>query len=306
MRRPTFDLDVLRGFVLGVELGSFARAAERLGRSTSAISAQLKKLEQQAQGPLLHKAGRGLALTDAGEIMLGYARRLLALNDEAAAAVHGIELAGWIRLGVQEDFGEALLPQVLGPFARAHPKVRIEARVARNAELMERLAAGQLDLALAWDTGHSAVPAEMLAQLPLGWIAAADATLTWRQPDQPLPLVAFEQPCLMRSAATLALDRAGIAWRLAFTSPSLSGLWAATAAGLGITVRTPAGLPSHLKMLDPAQVQLPTLPSLGLRLHYAEVSPTAAVLRLAALIKQHLAMLTGQRALATPAMDMAD
>lgn len=305
MRQPTFDLDVLRGFVLGVELGSFARAAERLGRSTSAISAQLKKLELQAQGPLLRKAGRGLALTDAGETMLSYARRLLALNDEAATAVRGIELAGWIRLGVQEDFGETLLPQVLGPFARAHPKVRIEARVARNGELMERLATGQLDLALAWDTGQPAAHAENLAQLPMGWIVAADAAPAWRPPDPPLPLVAFEQPCLMRSAATQALDEAGIAWRLAFTSPSLSGLWAATAAGLGITVRTPAGLPGHLKMLDPAQAKLPTLPSLGLRLHYAEPHPAAAVLRLAGLIKQHLATLTGQRELVTPEADAA-
>jgi DNA-binding transcriptional LysR family regulator len=305
MRRPTFDLDVLRGFVLGVELGSFVRAAERLGRSTSAISAQLKKLEQQAQSPLLQKAGRGLALTEAGETMLSYARRLLELNDEAAEAVHGIELTGWIRLGVQEDFGETLLQQVLGPFARAHPKARIEARVARNAELMERLATGQLDLALAWDTGHAAAHAEMLAQLPMGWIAAADAAQAWRPSEQPLPLVAFEPPCLMRSAATQALDRAGIAWRLAFTSPSLSGLWAATAAGLGVTVRTSAGLPSHLKMLDPSQAQLPTLPSLGLRLHYAEARPAAVVLRLAALIRQHVVTLTGQRAWATPDADAA-
>src|SRR6202012_2779426 len=95
MRRVTFDLEVLRSFVTGVELGSFAKAAERLGRSTSAVSAQLKKLEDQAGTPVLRKAGRGMALTDAGETMLAYARRLLELNDEASSALHGSELEGW-------------------------------------------------------------------------------------------------------------------------------------------------------------------------------------------------------------------
>ncbi|TIT55711.1 MAG: LysR family transcriptional regulator, partial [Mesorhizobium sp.] len=92
MQRVTFDLDVLRSFVTGMELGSFAKAADRLGRSTSAVSAQLKKLEEQAATPIFRKVGRGLALTEAGETMLGYARRLLDLNDEAAAAIHDVEL----------------------------------------------------------------------------------------------------------------------------------------------------------------------------------------------------------------------
>ncbi|TIO10926.1 MAG: LysR family transcriptional regulator, partial [Mesorhizobium sp.] len=109
MRRVTFDLDVLRTFVTGMELGSFAKAAERLGRSTSAVSAQLKKLEEQAATPVFRKAGRGLALTEAGETMLSYARRLIELNDEAASAIRDVELEGWVRLGLQEDFGEAVL-----------------------------------------------------------------------------------------------------------------------------------------------------------------------------------------------------
>ena len=145
-----FDIAFLRSYVAGIDLGSFARAADKVGRSTSAVSAQLKKLEEQAGMPLFRKDGRGLALTPAGEVLLGYARRLLELNDEAAVALRGAELEGWIRLGLQEDFGEALLPDVLGRFARAHPKVRIEAHVARNTALMEGLAMGQLDLALLW------------------------------------------------------------------------------------------------------------------------------------------------------------
>lgn len=289
MRPVHFDLDALRSFALGVELGSFAKAAGRLNRSTSAVSAQLKKLEEQAGTPILYRVGRGTALTTAGESLLGYARRLLDLNDEAAAAVRGIELEGWVRLGLQEDFGESLLPDVLGRFARAHPKVRIEARIARNAELLERISAGHLDLALAWDAGNDTLHHEPVAQVPMRWIGPTrdGATPAWER-GEPLPLLALEAPCLMRTAAIAALDRAGMPWRLAFVSPSMAGIWAAVAAGLGIAVRTDIGLPAHLHALDGAAVGLPGLPILGLQLYRATASSTPAIARLAELILQNV------------------
>jgi DNA-binding transcriptional LysR family regulator len=287
MRRTIFDLDVLRTFATGMELGNFARAANRLGRSTSAVSAQLKKLEEQAGTPIFRKAGRGLALTDAGETMLTYARRLLELNDEAAAALHSVELEGWVRLGLQEDFGESLLPEVLGRFARAHPKVRIEARVVRNAELLERVSAGKLDLALAWSDGTVTAHCEPIGEVPMCWIGPGHATPDWRAASgEPMPLASLDAPCLLRSAATKALDEAGIAWRLSFVSPSLGGLWAAAAAGLGITIRTPVGLPATVRMLSPDDIGLPDLPKLGLMLHRAEAKPEPAVARLAELVLQ--------------------
>ena len=135
---------------------------------------QLKKLEEQAATPIFRRSGRGLALTEAGETMLAYARRLLDLNDEAVAAVQSVELEGWVRLGLQEDFGENLLPEVLGRFARAHPKVRIEARVVRNAELLERVTTGKLDLALAWSTGTLTAHCEHIADVPMRWIGPAN------------------------------------------------------------------------------------------------------------------------------------
>ncbi len=170
----TFDLDVLRTFVVGVELGSFALASKRLGRSRSALSAQLRRLEEQAGAPVFRKSGRGLALTSVGETLLAYARRLLELDDEAAIAVRGVEVEGWVRLGTQEDLGTGLLPDVLRRFARAHPKVRIEARVARNAELLERVKSGSLDLALVWGDASAAPNGERLAQLPMCWIGASE------------------------------------------------------------------------------------------------------------------------------------
>ena len=133
MRHPTFDLEALRSFAMGLELGSFAQAAKRLHRSTSAISAQLKKLEQQAGTPLLASQGRGLAPTAAGEALLSYARRLLMLNDEAMEVLTGPHWQGPVRLGLQAEFGEQLLPAVLGRFARAHPRLQIEAQIGRSA-----------------------------------------------------------------------------------------------------------------------------------------------------------------------------
>lgn len=286
MRRVTFDLDVLRSFVAGVELGSFARAADRLGRSTSALSAQLKKLEEQAGTPVLRKSGRGMVLTEAGETMLAYARRLLDLNDEAAAALRGAELEGGVRLGLQEDFGESLLPDVLGRFARAHPKVRVEVRIARNVELLERIASDRLDLALAWDAGATTPHADRLGEVPLRWIGAAGGDVAFARDNEPLPLVMLEAPCLMRTAATAALDRANMPWRIAFTSASLAGIWAAVAAGLGVSLRTPFGLPSSVRMLKPQEMQLPALGKLGLVLHRAEAEPSPAVKRLASILTQ--------------------
>jgi DNA-binding transcriptional LysR family regulator len=295
MRRITFDLDVLRSFALGVELGSFAKAADRLGRSTSAVSAQLKKLEDQAGTPMLRRQGRSMALTEAGETMLAYARRLLELNDEAAAAIHGAELEGWIRLGLQEDFGETLLPDVLGRFARAHPKVRIEARIARNAELLDRVTAGRLDLALAWEAGVTTTHVEHLSEVPMCWIGPSAGKVGWsRDSGDPLPLISLEAPCLLRTAATAALDRAGLPWRIAFTSASLAGIWAAVAAGLGVALRTPLGLPHSVHGLEAGELGLPDMPRLGLSLYRADKEGGEAVQRLEGILRERLlGVLTG-------------
>ncbi|MBO0988157.1 LysR family transcriptional regulator [Delftia sp. SD018] len=296
MTRVLYDLDVLRTFCTGVELGSFARAADRLGRSTSAVSAQLKKLESQCGTPLLRKSGRGLVLTEAGETLRGYALRLLELNDRAVAAVRGSELRGLVRLGLQEDLGESVLPHVLGQFARAHPHVRIEASVARSDELRERMALGQFDLALLWDVGmnHACVHGEHIMRLPLQWIGPASldaAEAGWArglnggaQGDEALPLAMLEAPCSLRDIVTAALDKKGLAWRHAFNSASLTAVWAATAAGLGLSVRTPFGLPAHVRPLDAQALGLPALPSMDLILGRAALDAPEPVERLARIL----------------------
>lgn len=288
MDKTNLDMDALRSFVAGIEARSFAKAADMLGRSTSAISAQLKKLEEQTGTALVQKSGRGLSLTEGGEAFFSYARRLLALNDEAVRAVRGAELQGWIRLGIQEDFGETLLPQVLGQFARAHPKVQIEGLIARNAELKEKISSGYLDLALAWDDGNAAT-AEKIASLPLCWLGPSEANAPWSADSKtPLPLVTLAPPCILRDIACEYLDRQAIAWRIAFVSPSLGGLWAATAAGLGIALRTPFGVPRSVQVLNPHTCGLPALPSLDLKLHRSAQSSNTLADHLATIIKQAL------------------
>ncbi|MDR6890995.1 MULTISPECIES: LysR substrate-binding domain-containing protein [Variovorax] len=286
MRRISFDIDVLRSFVTGIELGSFSKAADKLGRSSSAVSVQLKKLEELVGEPVFRKAGRGLALTETGELMLAYARRMLELNDEAASAVRGVELAGCVRLGLQEDFGEVLLPEVLGMFMRAHPKVRVEVRVARNAELLDRIDVDKLDLALVW-RGEGGTWRESIADVPMRWIAPAGPYKAWHGAGgAPLPVAAFDMPCYFRSTGAAHLDRVGIAWRHSFTSPNLGALWAAVTAGLGVTIRTELGLSRHLRALNPGEAGLPVLPSLPLTMIYAQEQMTPPVAKLAAIVSE--------------------
>ncbi|MCJ5185350.1 LysR substrate-binding domain-containing protein [Klebsiella variicola] len=244
-RLPGLDLDALRSFVTGMECGSFAQAALRLSRSTSAVSAQLKKLESQCGTALVAKQGRHLVLTAEGEKLMSYARRLLALNDETLRALQGERLTGEIHLGMQEDFGESLMPGILGQFKRYHPQVRIVARVDRNGPLRQALAEEVLDLALLWQTEDQGPG---MGRCPLAWIAHPDLDIgALLASGEPLPLVMFDSPCLMRSRAIACLDAAGIPWQVVFVSHSLNGIWAAVQAGLGLTIRTCIGMPGNLR-----------------------------------------------------------
>jgi DNA-binding transcriptional LysR family regulator len=231
----------------------------------------------------LRKEGRGLGLTPAGEILLSYARRILELNDEAVSAVRGVDVEGWVRVGMPQDFADTWLPGMLGQFKRAHPRVRIEARVERRAELVQLILSGRLDLALVWGEPAGSPHVKELGQFPIVWIGPANPREVTREEGEPLPLIVFEKPCAFREAGIAALDSAAVPWRTVFTSPSLSGLWAATAAGLGFTLRTPIGRPPGLEVIG-AESGLPSLPHIRLSLHRAEDTPAPAVARLAEII----------------------
>jgi DNA-binding transcriptional LysR family regulator len=281
MQLANLDMDVLRTLAVAMDLGGFAKAAERLGRSQSAVSLQMQRLEERVGRPLFRKQGRGLALTDAGDVVLGYARRILELNDEAVAAARGIAVEGRVRFGVPQDFGDAWLPGVLAQFSRAYPAVTIEARVDRTNRLVERIREDGLDLALLW--GNPLPKLTRVKRLPMVWIGARGFAA---ERGAELPLALFEPPCVFRQPGIEALERARRPWRLAFTSPSLSGLWAAAAAGLGISIRTPLALPPQLA---PLGRDLPKLPDIALSLYTAQASPTPAVARLREIVLDELA-----------------
>ena len=247
---------MLRTRVFAGDLGGFARAARRVGRTQSAVSLQMRRLEDSAGQSLFTRAGRSFALTTAGEQVLGYARRLLAINDEAVAAVRGTRLACPVRLGVLADFAETWLPPVLAGFARTHPTARLEVQVDRRIAVLDALDRGRLDLALVFDADRPR--GVRVGDLPMAWIAPRGRWL----PGGVLPLVLFEAPCVFRTAALAALDRAGIPWHVAFTSQSLAGIWAAVDAGLGVTVRTPVGVPRTLQVVDPVAGRAAGLPAL--------------------------------------------
>ncbi len=262
MRLTNLDMDLLRTLAVASELGGLSRAAERLGRSPSAISLQMQKLEDQIGKPLFRKEKRGIKLTDVGDLLLGYAQKILSLNDEAVSVARGVDVEGIVRLGVPFDLTSKWLPQVLERFTQAHPRVHIELRTDRSIDLLNLFNQGLLDLALAF--GPVARPgASFVADLPVHWIGRKGV---WNTEQKEWPLVLLDPPCCFRQMGVEALDREQIAWRVAFTSPSLAGLWAATEAGIGITIRTPFGLPSGLEILEPTPA-MPELPDISLVLY---------------------------------------
>lgn len=278
MTIPNLDMDALRTFLATQQLGSLNRAADRVGRSQSAVSQQMRKLEVQVGQPLFRRQGRGLMLTDAGELILSYAHRILDLNDEAVRAVRGASIEGVVRFGLPGDFAETWLPAALGQFKKTHPGVRVEVAVERNGVLLERLDRGELDLVLVMGN-ESRSDAEPLATMPMTWIGpvGVDVALI---PGRPLDLALYNPPCFFRRAGIEALDAAGISWRLAYTTASLQSLWSGVAAGLGITLRTASGLPSSLRRLG-AKEGLPPLPSVALCLHagHRDTPPALAQLK---------------------------
>jgi len=251
------DSDLLRAFVAVVETGGFSAAGSRLLRGQSAISLQIKRLEDRLGVRLFDRSPHHLHLTGHGEQVLTYARRILALNDELLSKVVEPELTGLIRLGAPEDFATSHLPRVLARFARSYPQVALEVTCELTLEIVERFTAGGLDLALvkrAPETGHVGI---RVWREPLVW-AAADREVI-RRPG-PLPLAVSPRPCVYRTRATEALDQAGRAWHVVYTCASLAGTHAAVRAGLGVTVLPKDMVPPDLTILDDEGAGLPALP----------------------------------------------
>jgi len=251
----TLDLTIMRTLLAAVETGSFAGAARKVGRSESAVSLQLKRLEEQIGEPVFLRAGKQMTLTGAGARLAEYARRLLELNDEALSAASESSTGGTVTLGVPHDVTETWLPAVIEGFRRSHPSATLKVVEGRSAILLSRLADDQIDLAIVFSAKRPE-NAVWSADLPMAWIGRDDYGL---RKNEPLRLAAFDPPCFFRAAAIASLEHAGIDWSIVYTSNTLPDLWSAVKLDLGIAVRTPAAVPAGLAILD-GKHGLPDLP----------------------------------------------
>ncbi|PBB34586.1 MULTISPECIES: LysR substrate-binding domain-containing protein [unclassified Mesorhizobium] len=254
----TLDPDLLKTFLAFVDGGSLARAASAVGRSPSAVTAQMQRLEEIVGEPLLAPQGRGRGLTPAGEDLVGHARRILAVHTEAWLALKGARVGGRIAIGTTQDFADHGLPELLRAFAASHPRVRIELRVGRSLELGSALQAGQLDLAITMRHAPSPDEAFLISE-PMLWLCS-DKGLATRQDVVPLALL--DPYCGFREAALNALDAAGRRYRIAAGSSSLAGLRSAVNAGIALTPRTRRLAHSGIVEASP-DLDLPPLPMAG-------------------------------------------
>ncbi len=230
---PPFDFDLLRTFVTIVDCGGFTRAAERLGRTQSTISLQIKRLEDKLGKRVFEREVRGLALTPAGEILFASARRMLRMADETCARLTEPDVSGMVRLGTPEDFATVHLPDVLWRFSRAHPQVALEVNCDFTANLLDGFSRGEYDLILCKRELQGTSGGTKVWREPLVWAASGRLLL---DAAGPIPLVLAPYPDIYRKRALEALDACGRPWRVTYTSPSLAGVQAAVRAGLGITI----------------------------------------------------------------------
>jgi DNA-binding transcriptional LysR family regulator len=243
------DLDLLRSFVSVVDAGGFTRAGERVHRTQSTVSQQIKRLEDMLGCPLLRRNGKQATPTEEGERLLSYARRILALAAEARDVVARPAGEGVLRLGIPEEFAAYRLTELLSEFARARPGLRLEVRCGLSIQLRRATERGELDLAL---FKRDAGEAGGIATWPerLHWITSRRHPIDFDR--DPLPLAVSEQGCLYRNRMIHAAEAAGRAWHIAYTSPNLPGIQAAVSAGLGVSILPEVAIRPEHRMLGPA------------------------------------------------------
>lgn len=263
MNAPVIDPDLLKAFVAVAGQRSFTRAAVALNRTQSAVSVQIRRLEERLGTKLFQRTSAGVALTAAGDELLVYARRLLDLNAEAIDALRACKRDAVVRLGVMDDYGTIVIPPLLARFAKSHPEIRVEIETGLTATMPARLGEAY-DLVIAMHP-EGRGGGDLLRREQTVWAAAASYSA---QAQHTLPVALYPPGCLFRQWAADALDAAGRPWRLAFVSRTLAAVEAIAAQGLAITVVKAGTLPPRLRVLSESD-GLPPLPAADIRLHRA-------------------------------------
>lgn len=256
MASTDLQLDWLRAFVAVVDAGSLTAAAPQVHRSQSALSMQLKKLEDAIGRPVLSRGPRLLELTPTGQELLGYARRILALHHEAVARLRGPQLSGRVTLGVPDDYAVAYLGPVLRSFATRHAGVELTLVCEQSTLLIPQVQRGEIDLAVV--TRDRPQRGTLLFREPLVWVGAAQHE-AWRR--DPLPIAVYEPGSQARRGALAALAAQRRPYRIVYNSSSLPGHVAAVESGLAVAVLTRCSVPPGLQVLTERH-GLPPLPAM--------------------------------------------
>ena len=273
-----FDPGLLRAFVAVKEVGGFTRAGQRLNLTQSAISHQIRRLEEQVGRQLLHRTTRRLTLTEDGEEFLRHAVQILSSLDALALRFQPSPVTGVVRFGVPESFMGDRLPSLLCQFARAFPSVRLDVSVTTYLDLRTMIEADELDLAVVLATSNKKNE-QVLRRTQFVWVAAE----TFEAPSGSLPLALAPAQCVNRQVGLRALAETSVEWHVVFTSPSQQGLRAAVLAGLGITVLTREDVEPGMKIVD-GQYGLPPLPKVNFALVWGQSGQTLAAREFAQMI----------------------
>lgn len=243
------DLDQLQTFVAIADTGSFTRAADEVHRTQSAVSMQMRRLEERIGKPLFTKDGRTNRLTEEGERLLAYARRMMRLNRETLAAFDDTSLEGQIRIGTPDDYADRFLPEIMGRFARSNPRVELSVICEPTANLAELIRRGQLDIALVTHC-DDVRPVEIVRREPLLWVTSASHAV---HEEAVLPLAVGRPNCAWRKAATEQLVAQNREYRILFTSWSAQVVIAAVLGGLAVSVLPECALRPGMRVLGEAE-----------------------------------------------------
>lgn len=256
------DPDLLKTFLTVAELGGFSTAAKQLNVTQSAVSLQIKRLEERMRVSLFHRTSRSVELTEAGAILLPYAQRILRLNGEARDAIACSSRTQEVRVGMTDEQAVAYLPYMLEIFSRTYPDARLQVICGTSPELVERVHDGLIDIAIT--IRHPDVSrGTVVGQETLCWVASDDFYLP---AHEEIALAVNPEGCVYRASAIAALNRVGRRWRIAFTSSNPSSTNIAVQAGLGITIKAVRSLPRGCRVLD-SRDGLPSLGSVVIEMH---------------------------------------
>ncbi len=255
--------ELLRTFIAIADSGNFSQAAEQVNRTQSAVSMQIKRLEELLDKPLFIRNSRNLRLTADGLTLLGYARRIIKLNEEAVSMLKRPELSGWVSIGLPDDYVTRFLPEILAGFSRNCPRIQVEVTCEPSHQLIKKIQRLELDLAITTSPTAEVENTQLLHTDPMVWVTSEQHL---QHEEKPLPLALFPDECYSRNWAVKALEKAGIDYRIAYTSATLMGLKAAVSAGLAVAAISRSIIPPGIRELS-VEEGFPRLPSSSFLLH---------------------------------------